>query len=248
MKYIIQPEKQYNGLKYRSRKIVAHEDLLERLSKVPEAIVYSSWRSLAEQKELVKNGKSKTLASNHRRGTAVDCINWKEIEPKMRKVGLINDISWDRNHFALGGESQAAKYPLVDSIPADIPEWKPIVVIAPKIEPEGANSVEDVSDTKIQEKPVIGDSVASDTQEMPITEETNNNLTNNTMVQIKNSFDAVTMRKILRGAIISGGGAAAIYVLQFISTGNFGDMTPLVTSLCSFAINAIYQFQRGIEI
>lgn len=131
LKFITQPTKIYNGATYKARKIIADEKLLERLVKVPEALVYSSWRSLAEQKVLVAEGKSKTLYSNHRRGMAVDCINWKDVQDKMKKVGLINDISWDLNHFAFDGESKASKYPLYDALPKVLEEYKP----KPKIDP-----------------------------------------------------------------------------------------------------------------
>lgn len=124
LKYIKTKDAKHNGLLYRCRKVIADEKLLEKLVKVPEAIVYSSWRSLAEQKELFKQGKSKTLYSNHRRGMAVDVINWKDVEKKMNKVGLINDISWDKNHFTLGGESKATKYPIYDELPKDLKEYK----------------------------------------------------------------------------------------------------------------------------
>lgn len=122
LKYITTKDIKYKGQLYKGRKIIAHKDLLKLLLQVPEAIAYSGWRSLAEQKKLVAEGKSKTLNSNHRRGVAVDVINWKEVEPKMRKLGLINDISWDKNHFALGGESKATKYPLIDTVPKVLDE------------------------------------------------------------------------------------------------------------------------------
>lgn len=123
MKYIIQPERIYNGERFRERRINAHEDLLEKLVRVPQALVYSSWRSLEEQRELVNAGKSNTFFSNHRRGTAVDVWNWKDVEKDLNAVGLINDISWDRNHFALGGEQAATKYPLINNI-NNITEYK----------------------------------------------------------------------------------------------------------------------------
>lgn len=132
LKYIDQGEKKYNGQTYRPRRIVGHPDALRALSKVKEAIVYSSWRSLAEQKKLVAEGKSKTLQSNHRRGTAFDCVNWKEIEPKMRKAGLINDISLDRNHFTLGGEAKAANYPIIDNLPDPLTKYAPESSRTPK--------------------------------------------------------------------------------------------------------------------
>lgn len=123
LRFIKSKDAKYNGLTYRGRTIIADEKLLDKLVKVPEAIVYSSWRSLEEQKVLFSQGKSKTLMSNHRRGLAVDVINWKEVESKMNKLGLINDISWDKNHFTLGGESVAAKEVVYDTLPKNLKEY-----------------------------------------------------------------------------------------------------------------------------
>jgi len=117
-----QPTMYHKGLKYSGRWLFVHTDMAERLVKVPEAIVYSHWRSLKEQQEMVQRGASKTLLSNHRRGVAVDLINWEEMQDKMRAVGLINDIPWDRNHYTIGGESRATLYPLLDSI-GDVPTF-----------------------------------------------------------------------------------------------------------------------------
>jgi hypothetical protein len=139
LKFIITKDKKFNGLLYKGRKVVADEKFLERLVKVPEAIVYSSWRSLAEQKVLFNAGKSKTLASNHRRGMAVDVINWIDVQDKMKKVGLINDISWDKNHFAYDGESKAAKYPLIDKLPSTLKEFRIEAIKAPVSVPKVEN-------------------------------------------------------------------------------------------------------------
>ena len=114
----------YNGLTYRARDVIADELYLDRLTQVPEAIVVSSWRSLEEQKLMVKNGKSKTLNSNHRRGMACDIVNWKELQTKLRKVGLMNDITWDRNHYAYDSEAKATRFPLLDSLPKTLKEYK----------------------------------------------------------------------------------------------------------------------------
>jgi hypothetical protein len=134
--YINQPEKKYKGKTYRPRRVYGIWPLLEVLSKVPEAIVYSSWRSLEEQKKLVAQGKSKTLNSNHRRMSAVDVINWKEVQTKMNKLGLINDISWDKNHFAFDGETKAAKYPIYDTLPKMLEEYKTKKAPVSEVKPE----------------------------------------------------------------------------------------------------------------
>lgn len=111
-----QTTKYHNGLKYSGRWLYVHRDLADKLVNVPEAIVYSSWRSPEEQYRLYREGKTQTLKSNHRRGTAVDVINWQEVQGKMRANNLINDIDWDQNHFALGGEREATKYAIVNRI------------------------------------------------------------------------------------------------------------------------------------
>lgn len=58
----------------------------------------ASFRSLALQQGLVASGASRTLFSNHRRGTAVDCYSdWhyiKQIQPTMEKHGLTNDLAY----------------------------------------------------------------------------------------------------------------------------------------------------------
>jgi len=112
-----QKSKRINGQLYRAREYMVHEHMAEMLSRVPEAFVISSWRSLKEQKAMVAKGASKTLQSNHMRGVAVDVANWSEVQDKMRSIGLFNDITWDRNHFTIGGERKAAQtYPIIPSV------------------------------------------------------------------------------------------------------------------------------------
>lgn len=103
-----------------------------------------SWRSLVLQKQLVAKGASKTLYSNHRRGTAVDCAaDWdyiKRIAPTMKKHGLINDLAyingnqtsslplpgykaWDGGHFNLKSNAEASKYPIIDVAPTILKEF-----------------------------------------------------------------------------------------------------------------------------
>ena len=126
LKVYKQKAMKFNGLTYRARDVIADELYLDRLTKVPEAIVVSSWRSLAEQKVMVANGKSKTLNSNHRRGMACDIVNWNAVgmQAKLREVGLMNDITWDRNHFAYDSESKATRFPLIDVLPKKLEEYK----------------------------------------------------------------------------------------------------------------------------
>lgn len=135
------------------RKIVALPCLLEVLTKAHEELVAQKigyrnklgfvlseettggWRSLALQKQLVTNGASKTLYSNHRRGSAIDCAaDWdyiKRIRPTMNKHGLVNDLAyikgnvtdddpiaggvpWDGGHWNYKSNAEAMKFPIID--------------------------------------------------------------------------------------------------------------------------------------
>ena len=83
-------------------------------------VATSSWRTYSQQLELVRSGASRTTLSNHRRGTAIDVYpdhNYiNQIEPIMRKNDLVNDIgAWDRGHFNLFSNSEAAQYPIINS-------------------------------------------------------------------------------------------------------------------------------------
>lgn len=64
-------------------------------------------------------------------------------------------------------------------------------------------------------------------------------------MQRKNSFDKVTLIKILKGAGIAGGGAALVYFLQVVATLDFGDYTPMVVAIAGILINAIREFIKG---
>lgn len=63
--------------------------------------------------------------------------------------------------------------------------------------------------------------------------------------QLKNSLDSATLLKILKGALIAGGGVAAIYILEMIPTLEFGAYTALVTGICAVLINAIREYKKG---
>jgi len=65
--------------------------------------------------------------------------------------------------------------------------------------------------------------------------------------QIKFSFDKETMKKILRGALIAGGGAVLTYLAQNLSEMNFGAYTPIVVALMSILINAAKEYIKGEE-
>lgn len=131
----------------------AHEELIQKgigangkLGFIPAPAPDSGWRSLARQEVLFAQGKSKTKLSNHRRGTAVDCMaDWPyiiRIAPTMAKYGLINDlayintetgqispsprngyVAWDGGHFNWKSNGDAAKAPIINEL-SIIPEFK----------------------------------------------------------------------------------------------------------------------------
>lgn len=116
----------------------AHNELIKagigyrnKLGFVLSSDITGSWRSLTQQKQLVEKGASKTLASNHRRGSAVDCIpDWDyihEIEPIMRKYGLDNDLRpWDGGHFNWKSNKEAQAFQIINELPGFIKEFSPM--------------------------------------------------------------------------------------------------------------------------
>ena len=67
-------------------------------------------------------------------------------------------------------------------------------------------------------------------------------------MQIANSFDNVTLGKIFRGALIAGGGAFIVYTLQYVSSMDFAEWTPVVVALCSIGINAAKEYSKGKDL
>ena len=65
------------------------------------------------------------------------------------------------------------------------------------------------------------------------------------MYQRKNSLDYITRNKILKGAIIAGGGAFVVAVAQYVSNQDFGQWTPFVVAMCSVIINAVKEYYSG---
>lgn len=59
------------------------------------------------------------------------------------------------------------------------------------------------------------------------------------------SFDTVTLKKILRGALIAGGGAFAVAVLQFVSTQDFGAYSAIIGAVCAILINVVKEYIAG---
>lgn len=64
-------------------------------------------------------------------------------------------------------------------------------------------------------------------------------------MQIKNQFDKESLIKVAKGAGIAGGGVALVYILQAVSSMDFGELTPLVVGLASVLINAIKEYAKG---
>ena len=67
-------------------------------------------------------------------------------------------------------------------------------------------------------------------------------------MQIQNSFDPETIKKIGKGALIAGGATALTYALEYLSNMNFGQFQPLAVMLISISINSVREYQKGIEI
>lgn len=145
------------------RKIIARRFFLEALTKAHEELVRlgigfgdklgfvlsdetsGSWRSESYQRQLVERGSSKTMYSNHRRGTAVDCAaDWpyiKRIRPTMNKYGLVNDLAylskdgrvdddqlpgyfpWDGGHYQWKSNTEAQKYDIINKLPVTLNQF-----------------------------------------------------------------------------------------------------------------------------
>lgn len=60
------------------------------------------------------------------------------------------------------------------------------------------------------------------------------------------SFDRETVVKIGKGALIAGGGALAVYILQSLAGMDFGEATPLVVAVCGILINSVREYVKGV--
>jgi hypothetical protein len=47
------------------------------------------------------------------------------------------------------------------------------------------------------------------------------------------------LKKVLIGAVIAGLGALLTYILQYVSSMDFGQWSPVIVALCSILINLI---------
>ena len=61
----------------------------------------------------------------------------------------------------------------------------------------------------------------------------------------KNSFDYESVVKVFKGMLISGGSVALLYLLEWLTTCDFGDFTALVVGLLAVLINTIKSFKQG---
>lgn len=59
------------------------------------------------------------------------------------------------------------------------------------------------------------------------------------------TFDSVTLKKILRGALIAGCGAFAVAVLQFVSSSDFGAYSAIIGAVCAILINVVKEYIAG---
>ena len=66
-----------------------------------------------------------------------------------------------------------------------------------------------------------------------------------TMSQKRNSFDKETLIKIAKGAGIAGGAAVALYVLQWLTTVDFGPYTAAAVAIISILINVVKEWKKG---
>ena len=64
-------------------------------------------------------------------------------------------------------------------------------------------------------------------------------------MQTSFSFDKETMKKILSGALIAGGGAILTYLAENLTSLNFGASTPIVVALASILINTGREYIAG---
>ena len=65
------------------------------------------------------------------------------------------------------------------------------------------------------------------------------------MNQVKNSFDLVSLKKLAIDTLTLFGPQAALYALAGLQTLNFGQYTPLVGFLVTFAIQAVKRYVQG---
>lgn len=63
--------------------------------------------------------------------------------------------------------------------------------------------------------------------------------------QISNQFCKESITKILKGAGIAAGAAGGIYILQALSSMDFGAFTEIAVALAAILINSLKEFKKG---
>jgi hypothetical protein len=67
-------------------------------------------------------------------------------------------------------------------------------------------------------------------------------------MQVKNSFDPETLKKIGKGALIAATGTAGLYILGAIGKLDFGSaITPIIAALIPIFVNIIREWLKGKE-
>jgi len=67
-------------------------------------------------------------------------------------------------------------------------------------------------------------------------------------MQKAHSFDKASIVKMLKGAGIAGGAVAILYVLQWLTTIDFGPYTAIVVGILSILINNIKEWRKGEKL
>ena len=65
------------------------------------------------------------------------------------------------------------------------------------------------------------------------------------MNQTKNSFDKASLVKMGKGALISGGAVVLLYILQWLTTIDFGPYTAVAVGILSIVINNVKEWRKG---
>lgn len=64
-------------------------------------------------------------------------------------------------------------------------------------------------------------------------------------MQIKNSFDSESLKKIGKGLLIAATGGAAIAILDYIGTIDTGLLEPMVVTLIPTLTNIVKEWMKG---
>lgn len=64
-------------------------------------------------------------------------------------------------------------------------------------------------------------------------------------MQKRYQLDKESLIKTGKGALIAGGGVALMYILQWLSSADYGQWTPLITGLLAVIINSFREWRKG---